>query len=89
MKSETLVKNLSEMFFQHETKEFSVSMTVPNVLCPASPCFTEAFCLVLLPAMTTQLPVRFVRRMAEWGAGKTAAWSEGRSSYCQLLYVVW
>ena len=89
MGSETPVKNLGDMFFQHEIKEFSVSTTIPNVLHPASPCFTEAFCLVLLPAMTTKFPVRFVRRMAEWGAGRTAAWSEGRSSCCQLLYVVW
>lgn len=64
MDSETLVKNLREMLSQHEIKEISVSTTVLNVLCPASPGFTEAFCLVLLPAMTTKFPLSLVRGMA-------------------------
>lgn len=79
-----LAKNLREIFFQHEIKEFSVVQLF--VICPASHCYTEAFCLVLLPAMI-KFPMRFVG-MAKWGAGRSATWQEGSSPCCQLLCVV-
>lgn len=72
---------MSERYFQHEIEEFSVVQIF--VMCPASHCFTEAFCLVLLPAMI-KFPIRFVGfvGMGEWGAGGTATWPEGSSSCC-------
>lgn len=77
---------MSEVLFQHEIKDFSVVQLF--VICPASHCSTEAFCLVLLPAMI-EFPIGFVRfvEMVEWGAGKSAAWPEGSSSCCS--YYLW
>lgn len=49
MGSEMLAKNIREVLLQHEIMEFSVVQIF--VICPASHCFTEAFCLVLLPAI--------------------------------------
>lgn len=78
---------MSERYFQHEIKEFSVVVQL-FVICPSSHCFTEAFCLVPLPAMI-KFPMRFVRfvRMAEWGEGRTATWHEGSFSFCS--YCLW
>lgn len=77
---------MPEVLFQHEIKDFSVVQIF--VICSASHCSTEAFCLVLLPAMI-EFPIGFVRfvGMVEWGAGRTAAWPEGSSSCCS--YCLW
>lgn len=67
MGGETPVKNCGEMFFQHEIKVVHVVHVL--LMSFASPCFSEARCFVLLPALTRKFPGRCVRRLAGWVQG--------------------